>query len=67
MGGNGSGQRWERNAHGEAQAVVKLYTASVTTWMTPEMLEELTVYAKKHRCSRPEVIRTFIEWGLEVE
>lgn len=39
----------------------------VTTGLDPEMLEAVRKLAIKQNTSMPEVIRTFIQWGLDIE
>lgn len=44
-----------------------LYTRRVEMYFSPDQLSEIDRMAKAKGCTRPELIRTYITWGLEVD
>lgn len=41
------------------------YSTMVTAWCTHEMAHEVDIAAKRFNVSRAEMLRTFIEWGMQ--
>lgn len=43
-----------------------LYTKRIEMYFSPDQLTELNKMARRKRMTRPELIRIYIEWGLEM-
>lgn len=46
---------------------VRLYTHKVNTMFASDIYDQLVAYAAARGVNVPEAIRTFVEWGLDVE
>lgn len=46
---------------------VLLYAERIEFYLSPDQLTEIDAMAKAKNVTRPELIRTYIEWGLELD
>lgn len=44
-----------------------LYAERIEFYLSPDQLTEIDEMAKAKNQTRPELIRTYIEWGLEID